>query len=222
METREGILKHGHDWPHPVRFPPARPHPSAEARVADFADEIAYLNHDLDDGLRSGLLEPKALEEVTLWRETRQRVRERLGETPRRIEQAQTISNLINRLVTDLLEETARRLAGVPDREALHARSEPAVAFSEPVARAALALKRFLLVELYQHPRVLRETRRGEEVLGDLFRAYREDASRLPGHVVARFEEDGESRAVADYVAGMTDRFALDEHRKLLDPHAPI
>jgi dGTPase len=222
METREGILKHGADWEHPVPFPPRRAHPSAEARVADFADEIAYLNHDLDDGLRSGLLEPQDLEQVTLWRETRRRVRERLGETSRRIERAQTVSGLINRLVTDLLEETSRRLARVADRAALHARAEPAVGFSEPVARDALALKRFLRVELYQHPRVLRETRRGERVLAELFRAYREDPKRLPDHVVARFGEDGESRAVADYVAGMTDRFALDEHRKLLDPHGSI
>jgi dGTPase len=222
METREGILKHGHDWDHPVPLPPERPHPSAEARVADFADEIAYLNHDLDDGLRSGLLAFEQLEQVTLWREMHREVRERLGPTNPGIERAQTISGLINRLVTDLLEETSRRLAEVPDRKALHGRREPAVGFSEAVARDALALKRFLLVELYQHPRVRIETHKGERLLGELFRAYREDPRSLPDHVVARFSGDGEARAIADYVAGMTDRFALDEHRKLLDPHAPV
>jgi dGTPase len=110
-ETREGICKHGCSWEHPVPLPDPALQPSLEAQVADTADEIAYTNHDLDDGLRSGLLRLEQLEEVALWEETRREQRARLGETFERVMRAQTIVALINRLVTDLIESSAARLA---------------------------------------------------------------------------------------------------------------
>jgi dGTPase len=223
-ETREGILKHGADFEHPVPLPPRTPHASLEARVADFADEIAYNNHDLDDGLRSGLLSWEQLEEVGLWRETRREVEARGQKASESVRRSQVIGALINRLVTELIEETARRLdvAGVRTLADVRASQEPRVGFAPAVARSALELKRFLLVNLYQHREVLRMTRKAERTLGDLYRIYREDPAQLPAHVVARFAEDGEARAVADYVAGMTDRFAVQEHRKLTDWHEPL
>ena len=222
METREGILKHGHAWEHPIPLPPETPHPSLEARVADFSDEIAYTNHDLDDGLRSGLLERDQLEEVGLWREVRRETELRVGKASRRVLDAQTIVTLINRLVTDLVEETDRRVAGMVSIDSVRSSAAPLVGFSPEVERGALQLKRFLSTRLYQHHQVVRAVRKGERVLSELFAVYRDDPARLPPHVVAHFEVDGPARAVADYVAGMTDRFALDEHRKLLDPHEPV
>jgi dGTPase len=222
METREGITKHGHSWQHPIPLPPETPHTSLEARVADFADEVAYTNHDLDDGVGSGLLRLEDLEEISLWREMRLEVEDRVGKSDERVIHAQTIVALINRLVTDLVEETARRVESVSDLDAVRRSEVPLVGFSDPVQRGLREMKRFLFTHLYQHHQVVRAVRKAERILTDLFRTYRDDPARLPPHVVARFDVDGEARAVSDYVAGMTDRFALDEHRKLLDPHEPV
>jgi dGTPase len=111
-ETREGILKHGCHWEHPVPVPEPVAQPSLEAQVADTADEIAYTNHDLDDGLRSGLLVWDDLDEVSLWRETRLEVERRLPGCSQRVRRAQVIVGLIDRLVTDLVESSAARLEG--------------------------------------------------------------------------------------------------------------
>jgi dGTPase len=217
QETREGICKHGSDWDHPVPLPPRTPHPSLEAQIADSADEIAYVNHDLDDGLRSGLLSLDQLDAVDLWRETRHDACASLEGAPERVLRAQTIVALVNRLVSDFVEETARRATslGVESPDEVRAAATPVAGFSEPIAASKAALKEFLFQNLYQHPRVVRVTRQAEGTLSDLFHAYRENPAKLPGHVVARFREDGEARAVADYVAGMTDRFAQAEHASL-------
>jgi dGTPase len=216
-ETREGILKHGCQWEHPVPVPDPTPQPCLEAQVADLADEIAYTNHDVDDGLRSGLLTLERLERVELWREVRGATRARLPGASERVLQAQTIGALIDRLVTDLIEAAARRLAAaaVTSADEVRHAKERFVRFSPELEKRKAELKRFLHQELYQHPRVLEASERAGGVLGDLFERFRADPARLPGHVRARAREDGEARAIADYIAGMTDRFALGEHRRL-------
>jgi dGTPase len=225
-ETREGILKHGAGWDHPVALPALGAQRSLEAQVADASDEIAYVNHDLDDGLRSGLLTVDQLEEAPLWEEAARRALERCRGTgvSRSVARSQTIIALINGLVTDLIEETSARLerAGPVSLEAVRRTAEPLVAFSPAVGGAKLKLKRFLMENLYQHPRVLGTTRRAERVVGELFETFTETPSLLPSSVRVRFGDEGAPRAIADYVAGMTDRFAMAEHRKLLDPHEPI
>jgi dGTPase len=224
FETREGLLKHGCRWPHPVPVPERGPSPSLEAQLADLADEIAYTNHDLDDGLRSGLLDLADLDQVALWSETRREVEGRAGGGGPRVLRAAVIRALINRLVTDLAENTTRALAAAGADSAAAVRSQPAylASFSNDVEKLKSDMKEFLHENLYRHARVLRMTRKAERILGDLYRIYREEPRQLPSHVVARFEEEGEARAIADYIAGMTDRFALAEHRKLLDPHEPV
>jgi dGTPase len=216
-ESREGILKHGCHWEHPVPVPEAVAQPSLEAQVADRADEIAYTNHDLDDGLRSGLLDLEALDAMSLWRETRRATAARLGGVSSRVLHAQTIVALIDRLVTDLVETTARRIeaSGVGDVDAVRATPEPIVAFSAGVADTLARLKRFLSENLYHHPQVLAANERASGVIGDLFAAYRADVLLLPAHVRERIEVDGEARAIADYIAGMTDRYAESERRRL-------
>jgi dGTPase len=221
-ETREGILKHGAHWPHPVPLPQLAAQPSLEAQIADASDEIAYLNHDLDDGLRSGLLTAEPLEEVALWRETRRRVAERLPGAPESVLRAQTVRSIIDGLVTDWVEATAARLAaaGLASADSLRAAPRRLTGLSEASERGRAELKAFLYQNLYHHPEVLRMTRQAESVLGDLFRAFRAEPQRLPEHVRARFAEDGEARAIADYVAGMTDRFAFAEHQRLAETRA--
>jgi dGTPase len=215
-ETREGLLKHGSPWEHPVALPPPAAQPSLEAQVADTADEIAYINHDLDDGLGSGLLEPERLEEAALWRETLRAVREQLGGAPERVLRAQVVVALINRLVSDLIESVAKRVDALPASvDAVRACPERLVQFSPELEKPKRELKKFLYDEMYQHPQVLAMNERAVGILGELFAAYRSDPGRLPDHVRARIPTDGEARAIADYVAGMTDRFAMDEREKL-------
>ena len=223
-ETREGILKHGCHWSHPVPLPPLFPQRTLEAQVADCADEIAYLHHDIDDGLRSGLLTIEMLDEQPLWKEARvERRRLERADCSFSVARTQTIGALLNRLNTDLIEETSRRLENDPPAsvDALRDRREPLVGFSPEVDRRKRQLKSFLYERFYHHPHVQRRSRKAEWIVGDLFRTYRDDPELLPAHVRSRFAREGRLRAISDYIAGMTDRFAMDEHRKLLDPHAP-
>ena len=215
-ETREGILKHG-GFPHPVRLPAETPSPCLEAQIADASDEIAYLNHDLDDGLRSGLLTPRQLDPVGLWRETRRAVEARMPGAGESVLHAQTIRALIDGLVTDWVEASADRLARARAASADAVRASPLRfgGFSDAIERGRRELKDFLYRNLYHHPDVLRMTEEAERVIGAVFRAYRADPTRLPEHVRAHFAEDGEARAIADYVAGMTDRFARAEAQRL-------
>jgi dGTPase len=217
FETREGILKHGCDWEHPVPVPARGPSPSLEASLADLADEVAYLNHDLDDGLRSGLLDWEQLEPVALWQRTREQVAARIPDADPRVQRAQIIVALVNLLVTDLVEQTARAVAerGITSPEQVRDQAPCLAGFSNEIKPLKADLKRFLHHELYLHPKVVETNRQAEDILGDLYRALRRDPGMLPEHVVARFGEEGEARAIADYLAGMTDRFALAEHEKL-------
>ncbi len=242
-ETREGILKHGCDWAHPVPLPRLYPQRTLEAQIADCADEIAYLHHDLDDGLRSGLITIEMLDSQSLWKRAQAsrlaQIRasqagagdrgdpiplpERKEAVSFSVARTQTIGALLNLLNTDLIEETSRRLEADPPESLadLRSRPEPIVGFTSAVDLGKRELKSFLLENFYHHPDVLRRTRKAEWVVGDLFRTYREDPLLLPTQVRSRFAREGQPRAISDYIAGMTDRYAMDEHRKLLDPHSP-
>jgi dGTPase len=215
-ETREGICKHGCSWEHPVPVPDPALQPSLEAQVADSADEIAYTNHDLDDGLRSGLLRLEQLEEVALWEETRRELRARLGETSERVMRAQTIVALINRLVTDLIEASAARLeaSGVRSVDEVRSSGRRMIGLSPGLEKLKRELGQFLQQNLYHHPRVLEVSERGGRILSELFCAFRAQPQRLPARVRECFPLEGEARAIADYVAGMTDRFAMEQHRR--------
>jgi dGTPase len=222
-ETREGILKHGCHWSHPVELPPLYPQRTLEAQVADCADEVAYIHHDLDDGLRSGILSIETLDSMSLWKIAQARRRETAGDMTKTVARTQTIGALGDTLIGDLIEETSRRIDEDPPESlaVLRARPEPLVGFSPEIELGKGELKSFLLKNFYHHPRVLRRTRKAEWVVGDLFRTYRDDPNLLPRHVHTRFAREGQMRAISDYIAGMTDRFATDEHKRLLDPFAP-
>ncbi len=212
-ETREGLLKHGIFFEHPLPLPALAAQPSLEAQLADLADEIAYINHDLDDGLRSALVQEGQLEELELWRVVGAEVRDRFPRADPRILRSQHIATLIDALVTAAIEATAERLtrAQPADLDALRRHPDRFAGLPAPMAAQVRELKLFLYDNLYYHPAVRAAAAGAEEVVRILWNAYRERPGELPEGVSARTERDGERRAVADYLAGMTDRFARAE-----------
>jgi dGTPase len=222
LETRAGLLKHGSRYPryaHPVPLPPLGRQPSIEAQIANLADSIAYHAHDIDDGLRAELLRWEELWELELWRRALDRRRDEVRGADPVSRQRATVA-LIDLLVSDLIEHSGRALAGsgVRSPEEVLERDGAWVGLSPELERARGALADYLLEHVYRHPAVLRMTARAGRVLRDLWEAYTSDPHQLPPGVLERDTGEARERAIADYIAGMTDRFALDEHRKLLDP----
>ncbi|HIM01282.1 MAG TPA: deoxyguanosinetriphosphate triphosphohydrolase [Myxococcales bacterium] len=219
LEVREGLLKHGCNWQHPVPVPELENQRYLEAQVANLADEIAYSNHDLDDGLNSGILDLEMLEDIWIWREAKGIASERWRGRDGTVEPRQTITALIDILVTDAIDSTAKRLSAASPATADEARKseQRLVGYSDRVYVGKRELKEFLRKHFYYHPRVQRMTDRAEKILSDLFRVHREDLSLLPDK--AREGDGDDARRVADYLAGMTDRFAMSSHAKLVDSH---
>ena len=236
FECREGILKHCSARNAATlgelgrRFLERR-QPSLEAQIANVADEIAYNNHDVDDGVRAGLISVEELLSVPLCARHHAGVVGRFPGLPERRLVHEMIRRMINELVTDLIVSTQARLdeANPASAEEVRAAGAPLVGFSAAMAAEHLALKRFLMDHLYRHFRVLRMTRKASRVIRELFAAYFEDVRLLPmEHRDAALEGGerdglaGKARAVADYIAGMTDRFAIVEHGRLFDPRLPV
>jgi dGTPase len=160
---------------------------------------------------------------MSLWKTALQRRRPFAEGTSPEVARAQTIAALGDTLISDLIAETSRRLDFDPPGSLAELRSRPdsLVGFSPEIDLSKRELKSFLSQNFYHHPRVLRRTRKAEWIVGDLFRTYLDDPTLLPNKARARFGREGLPRAISDYIAGMTDRFAMDEHKRLLDPHAP-
>jgi len=225
-EVREGIVKHSPPYDRPLarHFEPGTA-PSLEAQIVDHADEIAYNTHDIDDGLKSGLLTAEQLDTVTLWREHFGRVSAEQPAAGFRIWRYQVQRALIEAFVIDLLETIQLRLRafGIVRPEDVRAHRQPLVGFSPEMDAKRLELKAFLMANLYRHYRVVRMAVKAQKVMADLFHAYMAEPAQLPPHIVARWQAGEEqARVVADYIAGMTDRFAVDEHNKLFDPNARV
>ncbi|MES2482550.1 MAG: deoxyguanosinetriphosphate triphosphohydrolase [Pseudomonadota bacterium] len=223
FETREGILKHcsrvnaqklERDEPGGVgrRFLD-RTQPSLEAQLCNLADEIAYNAHDIDDGVRSGLITLEQLEQVPLFDGYR---RQALAADPplagRRL-LYESIRLMLSAQVHDVIDATtqALRASGVDSADDVR-RAAPLVCFGEPMRERSSVLKTFLLRNLYRHPQVMHMTGQARIVVRELFEAYAADPKELPAAYAAR---PGTARAIADYIAGMTDRFAAREHERL-------
>jgi len=232
FESREGILKHcslqkakelgdvGERFIH-------KRQPSLEAQVVNLADEIAYNNHDVDDGLRAELISIEQLCEVALFNDQFQIVKRQYPQLKGRRLVHETIRRMINHLVVDLIESSQKQLAAVaPDSiDAVRSHTQELVGFSPAVREESLDLKRFLRNNLYRHFRVHRMTVKADTILRDLFTAFMDNIHLLPPEhqsIAKRFAEEsgelGQARAVADYIAGMTDRFAIMEHKRIFDP----
>ena len=220
FETREGILKHcslknartlGEIGERFIK----RQRPSLEAQIANLADEIAYNNHDVDDGLRSGLLTIEHLAQSGIFaRHMRRVLREHPKIDERRLVH-ETVRRMISTLVVDLTRQTASNIRDHAPRDIGEVRKlPPLVAFSPAMQREQQDLKKFLRGHLYQHHQVVRMTNKAQRIVSDLFHAFRSERRLLPPqyHVSAKTDIE---RTVADYIAGMTDRFAIREHRRL-------
>jgi dGTPase len=232
FETREGILKHcglrnaralGDVG---LRFID-RTQASLEAQLSNLADEIAYNNHDIDDGVRAGLLDEKELCQLELFGRQYREVKARYPDISGRRLMHEVIRRMINFVVTDLVQNSAQRIAEAAPAsvEDVRAQAGPLVAFSEQVSTENRFLKRYLHKNLYQHYRVLRMTNKASRVIRELFDAFMDDGRLMPREhadkALQAQEQDGETgraRIVADYVAGMTDRYAILEHRRIFDP----
>lgn len=220
FETREGILKHcslknarmlGDVGERFIR----RQRPSLEAQIANLADEIAYNNHDVDDGLRSGLLQMDQLSTVAIFR---RHMRAALREFPRiegRRLVHETVRRMIDTLITDLVRQSARTIRDLaPASPDDVRRGPPMIRFSERIREEQTELKQFLRTNLYRHYRVSRMSSKARRIVTELFEAFLSEPGLLPPEFQSRARDDA-PRAIADYIAGMTDRYAIAEHRRL-------
>ena len=219
-EVREGIVKHEteYDISDASEYDPdLRGH--LEAQIANGADELAYTTHDLDDGLRSGMIHPTRLEGLELWEE----LLETLGLQSNEIDELsrhQIIRRLIGIEVTNLIETTSANLEnhGIDSVRALQSLPTNVVSFSDKMITKNRQLKDFLYANLYRHPRVVRMQIKAQQFLEDIFNAYTRWPEILPFEVQKRSISENLYRVICDYIAGMTDRYALDEHSRLFDP----
>ncbi len=223
-EVREGIVKHEteYDVADASRFDPHL-RGMLEAQLANPADEIAYTAHDLDDGLRSGLILPAELEGVRWWGQ----LKESLGWNGKDFNamwRYRLVRRLIGLLVTELIKETARQLdaSGVNSPDGVRAQPHNLVGLPAETLSMTRELKRFLYENLYSHPRVMRMQFKAERVITALFETYVGEPGQLPREVQRKLTERSLHRVVCDYIAGMTDRYALQEYAKLFDPMAPV
>ena len=232
FECREGILKHcslrnarqlGELGERFIK----RGQPGLEAQIANLADEIAYNNHDVDDGIRAGLLDLSGLRETRLFRRQYDAVVAHYPELKERRLVHEIIRRMINYLVVDFIRATQAQLARVKPRsiDEVRRQSKPLAMLSDACYEEHLELKAFLREHVYRHYKVLRMTSKARRVVQELFQGLFEDVSLMPTeHRDAALQAEGahgapgRARAVADYIAGMTDRYAILEHRRLYEP----
>jgi len=225
FETREGILKHcssrnAQQLGDIGRRFLDRKQPGLEAQIANIADAIAYNNHDVDDGFRAGLLTLDQLREQALFETQYQEVHARYPELEDRRLIYEIIRRMIGTVVTDLIEETKRQLdtTGVQSIDEVRDAGQPLVNMSPEVYEQHVSLKRFLSKHLYRHEQKLEMTRRAQGIVEDLFNAYTGDVSLMPSQFAdkaAKLDEMARARVIADYIAGMTDRYAIAAHEGL-------
>ncbi|GMR19497.1 MAG: deoxyguanosinetriphosphate triphosphohydrolase [Gammaproteobacteria bacterium] len=235
FETREGILKHcsvkrakslaelGERFINGTQ-------PGLEAQLTNVADEIAYNNHDIDDGLRYGLIEVEQLQELTLFADLYKEVDDKYPGLPLRRRVHEIIRRMINMMVVDLIENSSRLIsdAGIKTVEDVRQQQAPLIVYSGRMREMTLDLKRFLREQLYNHYRVRRMTVKSTRVLSELFHAFLEDPRLMPPQYQQKIKERKASihgapvpRVVADYIAGMTDRYAVREYERLFSPQTP-
>ncbi len=219
-EVREGMVKHEseYDISDARDFNPSL-RGNLETQIANVADELAYTTHDLDDGLRSGMITPVMLEGVELWELLRATFGWR-GPELQDMERHRMIRELVGIMVSDMVQATDRRLreAGVQSALEIQKLNTNVIGYSEDMQRRNRDLKDFLYKNLYSHYRVIRMAVKAERVITDLFQAYQSEPAVLPDNLQGFITLRGLERTICDYIAGMTDRFAIEEHEKLFNP----
>lgn len=223
-ETREGIIKHSSDYDRAGTVAVASFNPeqraTLEAQIIDLADEIAYNNHDIDDGLKAGYINLKELSEVELWQETFLTIGQKYPNLDEKRHILQTISFLIGALIRDLVETTVAKLGQhqISTLDDVRNHPENLVHLSSEMTQKNRQLKRFLYKRLYRHYKVERMRVKAERFLTLLFENYIANPTLLPERHQLRFEVFGVERVICDYIASMTDRYAQDEYKRLYEP----
>ncbi len=224
IEVLEGIVKHHSEYDKPDiqdAHAPITKTTSLEAQVVNIADEIAYMNHDLDDGLESGMLILEQLNDIPLWQQAIDSVYADFPNIADKKVKYETIRRIIHTLVTDLQTETTKRIHAHNITCATDLASLPnsIIAFSDNMSALAKSLKQFLFINLYRHFKVERMAEKTNRILRSLFSTYLNNQAILPPSVQYAIQhDDSPHRKICDYIAGMTDRYALSEYKKLFDP----
>ncbi len=225
-EVREGIVKHSTKFDKSTQIKDLAPGemPSMETQIVDIADEIAYDNHDLDDGLTSGLLKEDDLKCLPLWKKITGTIPGKYANIAPEKKKYLIIRTLINMQVTDLILETEKKVVDLKLKNFadIKKRRHKIIAFSPLMQEYRKPLRDLLMEKLYHHYRVIRMADKAKRFIKELFRVYMAKPEALAPHVQKRVKSEGARRAVCDYIAGMTDRNALDEYEKLFDPHAKV
>lgn len=227
-EAREGIIKHSsaYDAPEVLDCFHADEQATLEAQIGNLADEIAYNNHDVDDGIRAGILCMRDLNENELFRRHYDEVMAAHPGVDERRAMHEIVRRMISFLITDVINETRRRLqnSGISNLADVRCAQSVLVGFSSGVRRMNDELKAFLYKNMYRNYRVARMAKKAERVIQSIFLAYLDEPAMLPEAQTYKFNaaenKDQQARVVADYIAGMTDRYALEEHDRLFDLHA--
>ena len=225
QEVRRGIIRHS--TPFDQRKKGAQNIPGVsllEIQVVDIADEIAYDNHDLDDGLKSGLLSKSDLAGIPIWDETVGEIEKSFPGIDEETKRSQIVRHLINLQVSDILENTLKRIneLAIEDVSSLEDRDGKTVGFSETMAGKRTLFKAALMDKLYNHYRVVRMSNKASRFLRDLFKLYSDNPAQLPPQALEHIEERGKFQVICDYMAGMTDRYALDQYKKLFEPYERV
>ena len=222
FEVREGIMKHEtiYDKPPPGEFNPEE-QPTLECQAVSFADEIAYNCHDVDDGLYSGVLTEEQLADLDIWKQLKQKAGDVYLQLPERGRRKLMVKLLINELVTDLISESERKMShhGIQSLEEIRSQPEGLLTFSKERGRQNSQLRTFLFANMYTHHKMLRMSDKAKRTIEELFEAYSRNHNLLPPWIRERIDGDHPLIVIGDYIAGMTDRFAMLEHKRLHDPY---
>ncbi|MFA5093546.1 MAG: deoxyguanosinetriphosphate triphosphohydrolase [Candidatus Omnitrophota bacterium] len=225
-EVREGIIKHSSVFDIAVKikeFFPKRM-PSLETQVVDIADEIAYDNHDLDDGLTSGLIKEADLEDLEIWQKINRQIDSKYAKINSNQRKYLIIRGLIDLQVTDLIRHTQSEIVRLKIKQY----TDPykvgcrVVDFSKQVKELRKPLRKFLMAKLYHHYRVMRMSIKAKRFIRELFDEYVLRPQQMPTEIQQRIPKEGTKKVVCDYIAGMTDRYALDEYKKLFNPYEKV
>ncbi|MCP4649945.1 MAG: deoxyguanosinetriphosphate triphosphohydrolase [PVC group bacterium] len=222
-EVREGIIKHDTTFDSPTvpkEFDP-QTLPTLEAQVVDIADEIAYNTHDLDDGISSGLIKESDLNDIAIWNTAKNIVNKNTTIENKHIETYQIIRTLINLHVTELVSKSKEMIQelGINSQEKVRQQKEKIITFQHsPMHENLKELSKFLYENLYRHYKVIRMSSKAQRFMKEMFNVYLEDPKQLPHGTEEQLSNTPIHRVICDYIAGMTDRYALDEYKKLFHP----
>lgn len=225
-EVREGIVKHSSLYDKAGRKKELAPEesPTLETQIVDIADEIAYDNHDIDDGLTSGLLKEDDLRQMPIWEILSDRIAKKYSVIEKDLRKYLIIRSLIDMQVTDLINETEKRLKAFRVKTYLDVKKskKKIASFSDNLLALRKPLRQLLMKKLYHHYRVMRMSIKAKKFIQEIFLFYIDNPQALPANIQKNLARSNVRRVVCDYIAGMTDRYALDEYKKLFDPYEKV